>query len=137
MTQRKMGFLDDPIKFDTNETKVCKECGGEFPLGFFYKNNTTSKKTGEQYYHPRCKVCHNNRQIKRYHAMSRVPYPEDSKCDCCGKETDKLNFDECHETDTHRGWICSPCNLGIGRLGDNEEGILKALEYIRRHNASI
>ena len=43
-----------------------------------------------------------------------------------------LALDHCHETGVFRGWLCAGCNMGIGLLGDNEEGLLKALDYLRR-----
>ena len=57
-------------------------------------------------------------------------------CDCCGKEPRGyrgLVLDHCHDTLKFRGWLCELCNLGIGQLGDNLEGVEKALAYLRRH----
>ncbi len=31
-----------------------------------------------------------------------------------------------------RGILCMQCNTGLGKLGDNEAGLLRALEYLRR-----
>jgi hypothetical protein len=31
-----------------------------------------------------------------------------------------------------RGWLCDPCNIAIGNLGDTLEGVLKAVEYLRK-----
>lgn len=30
-----------------------------------------------------------------------------------------------------RGVLCMECNSALGKLGDNEEGLIKALKYIR------
>ena len=38
--------------------------------------------------------------------------------------------DHCHETGNFRGWICRNCNQGIGKLGDDVEGLVKALNYL-------
>ena len=54
-------------------------------------------------------------------------------CNCCGKPSHKsLVVDHCHETLKFRGWLCETCNHGIGKLGDNIEGVQKALDYLRR-----
>lgn len=29
------------------------------------------------------------------------------------------------------GVLCNRCNTGIGRLGDNEDGLVRALAYVR------
>ena len=36
-----------------------------------------------------------------------------------------------------RGLLCGSCNTGIGMLGDNENGLLRALEYLRRSSTTI
>tara|TARA_R100000781_G_scaffold112998_1_gene80790 strand:+ start:744 stop:995 length:252 start_codon:yes stop_codon:yes gene_type:complete len=53
-------------------------------------------------------------------------------CECCGDSTSVLNWDHDHETKEHRGWLCTNCNTGIGKLGDNLEGVTKAVEYLKR-----
>lgn len=42
------------------------------------------------------------------------------------------HLDHCHATGAVRGWLCHKCNTGLGKLGDNEAGLLKALGYINR-----
>tara|TARA_R100000742_G_C4257386_1_gene75248 strand:+ start:391 stop:546 length:156 start_codon:yes stop_codon:yes gene_type:complete len=34
----------------------------------------------------------------------------------------------------YRGWLCSNCNTGIGKLGDNIEGVQKAVDYLEDAN---
>lgn len=61
------------------------------------------------------------------------PRPIPDACECCGKPCVKtLSLDHCHETGTFRGWLCSRCNLGIGKLGDTVEAVEKALLYLKR-----
>ena len=40
-------------------------------------------------------------------------------------------LDHDHETNLFRGWLCDDCNLGIGKLGDNLEGIMRAVKYFK------
>jgi Recombination endonuclease VII len=54
-------------------------------------------------------------------------------CEICGgppKGKPSLVLDHCHITGQFRGWLCSHCNLGIGRLGDTPGALQKALNYL-------
>jgi hypothetical protein len=43
-----------------------------------------------------------------------------------------FHVDHCHETGKIRGLLCHSCNTGIGKLGDNLEGLQKAVSYLER-----
>jgi hypothetical protein len=47
----------------------------------------------------------------------------------------RLAVDHCHVTGVVRGLLCSKCNTAIGMLGDNEEGIERALAYLQRNTS--
>jgi hypothetical protein len=77
--------------------------------------------------------------------MLYATYPQDGKCECCGRDPQpgrsrhgvferKLTLD--HSGTTFRGWLCSGCNSGIGMLGDDESGLLRALAYLRHADLS-
>ena len=55
-------------------------------------------------------------------------------CDCCGKPPRRngMHRDHCHLTGEFRGWLCGPCNQGIGLLGDTEGGLQLAIKYLKR-----
>lgn len=54
-------------------------------------------------------------------------------CESCGGKTRRsICLDHDHLTGTFRGWLCGKCNSGIGLLGDNIEGVRRALEYLQR-----
>jgi hypothetical protein len=38
-------------------------------------------------------------------------------------------LDHDHDDNSFRGWLCEPCNTGIGKLGDNFAGITNAMNY--------
>jgi len=76
------------------------------------------------------------RELNRKHnGLPNPTRPTPPVCECCSKPCKTktvLCLDHCHDTGAFRGWLCNACNVGIGRLGDNEEGLMKALEYLRR-----
>ena len=55
------------------------------------------------------------------------PMPELCEANCGRKAS---HLDHCHETGLFRGWLCNHCNLGIGKLGDNLEGLARATAYL-------
>jgi hypothetical protein len=65
-------------------------------------------------------------------------YPEPTRkmpkrCECCGRASRRaLALDHCHRSSKFRGWLCVPCNAGIGMLGDTPAGVLRALRYLKR-----
>jgi hypothetical protein len=61
--------------------------------------------------------------------------PMPAECENCGRPPDQFNLhvDHDHATGTFRGWLCRRCNLGIGLLGDDAAGALKAYNYLVRY----
>ena len=56
---------------------------------------------------------------------------QDGLCGICGDELDKINIDHDHESGKVRGLLCTGCNTGLGHLGDNINGLEKALHYLK------
>lgn len=116
------------------KTRVCRCCGIEKPLTeeFYHKNYSSVL-----HFRYECKVCRGpggpkdgtaaKKLMRKYNI--KTP-PIGTACSCCGKTNVKLVCDHIHGTETIRGFICDNCNVGIGRLGDNIEGIEKALKYL-------
>jgi hypothetical protein len=72
-------------------------------------------------------------------AYTRLYEEQKGVCAKCGKTNDdgvSLAVDHCHTTGTIRGLLCRKCNVGIGLLGDNIEGLQAALDYLLRAEAS-
>jgi len=61
--------------------------------------------------------------------------PENGQCAICDRIPDMLVLDHDHATGAFRGYLCRECNLGLGKLGDNLESILKVVAYLRGANA--
>lgn len=57
-------------------------------------------------------------------------------CACCGvsenRNGKRLFVDHSHLTGEIRGLLCHACNAGVGLLGDNIEGVKRALAYLER-----
>jgi hypothetical protein len=43
-----------------------------------------------------------------------------------------VHCDHDHRTGKFRGWLCRMCNTAIGALGDDVDGLERALAYLRR-----
>ena len=104
--------------------KICVYCNkrknsGSFPKHKHYKDNLDN----------RCKKCIKRHTKLRYKLRKKSPVKSDD-CDCCHKIVKKLCLDHDHDDNSFRGWLCDKCNTGIGKLGDNLQGIINALKYL-------
>lgn len=66
-------------------------------------------------------------------------YPTDNRCEVCkrtpqeanhGGRYARLSLDHCHQTGQLRGFLCGPCNSGVGHLGDTHRRLRAALKYL-------
>ena len=132
-------FPSNEPKYDPEEaTKTCIDCKQTLPLTEFgFMLNTNDK----DYHHGRCKTCASEK-AKRTAIAKKMAPPRTDKCDCCGvsfigMNPKNIHFDHCDETTTPRGWLCRKCNLGLGFLGDNIEGVKRGLAYLERHGRRL
>ena len=108
-----------------------------------YKDRQKYLESQRSYYY-KDKEPYKWRRIKNKYGMSKKDFfvtleSQDHCCKLCKEpfkslEQNDLHIDHCHETDRVRGLLCMQCNVGLGMLGDNEEGILRALNYVRGVN---
>ena len=75
----------------------------------------------------------NTEYARKYKGLPEATRPTPSGCECCGRTDSKyaLALDHCHDTGVFRGWLCNKCNSAIGMLGDNVEGLQRAIAYLR------
>lgn len=84
-------------------------------------------------------------RIKREYGISMEEYESRmSTSDCCeicgfteGSVSDKemkrrLVYDHCHDSMDFRGVLCNECNAALGKLGDDIEGLKRAVAYLER-----
>jgi hypothetical protein len=104
--------------------KICIYCGKRknaksFARHIGHKDNLDS----------RCRKCVKQHTKIRNKLRKKAPQKPDG-CECCFCSPDKWHLDHDHVYHTFRGWLCETCNIGIGKLGDNLEGIVAALKYL-------
>lgn len=66
--------------------------------------------------------------VEEYDLMKAA---QNGVCKLCHHPTRKLDVDHCHETGAVRGLLCMQCNHALGILGDNVEGLKRALKYVQ------
>ena len=117
--------------------KQCSKCDQTKHMDEF--GSWDDPRTGLRRWQVVCKSCHNAANRQRNRAKKNAP-PVSDFCDAgCGralikggKAKNSANLDHDPVTGKFRGWLCSNCNKGMGLLGDDLAGILKAAEYLRR-----
>lgn len=114
--------------------KICVKCStnktlSEFRICRLYKG----VKEGE-YFRSECKQCEKEAAKQLIDARKNAP-PKTSYCQCCKLDAQYLVLDHDHETGNFRGWLCRNCNQGIGKLGDNIQGLQKAMAYLQSNKS--
>ena len=100
----------------------CKQCAIDYAQKPMNKARDQEYKRAQRYKH-----C-----INYKHGMNH--FDNTTKCECCGVEFGNIratNY-KCvdHTGNMIRGVLCSACNLGIGKLGDDVAGVQRALDYL-------
>ena len=125
--------LFDGEHLKNGNLKRCRTCKIEKPTSEFnrhthYRDNLES----------RCKQCCTEyNRSQRVRTRNPPPKPSDGLCECCRQRPESYDpprkwcFDHDHKTGLFRGWLCDTCNLSIGQLGDNIEGLTNALNYLK------
>lgn len=103
--------------------KICIYCGKRKNKASFAKHSHHKDNLDN-----RCRNCVKKHAKIRKKLHKKAP-PKPEKCECCGKLI-KLCLDHDHETNKFRGWLCDRCNTGLGKLGDNLDGVIKAFNYL-------
>ena len=111
---------------------ICKRCQTELNDSNCCFTGMHNFATGRPYLDNVCKTCKRELTRIRRNLLDENPRPpEGTPCACCG-QVRKLHLDHDHSTNEFRGFICQSCNHGLGHLGDNTDGVLRALAYLRK-----
>ena len=113
--------------------KECVECEELKPLYDFPKHIKYYDK-----HDTRCYKCKTERH-KLVRTLKKTAPLKPKVCDCCGQDPLKpnrrdvgLSCDHDPIKLTFRGWLCRDCNTGIGLLGDDIEGLERAIKYLKK-----
>ena len=97
------------------------------------KNKEKRERSAEAYRNNHREVLR-GRTIKSRYGISHDEYKKlfivNPVCELCNKRK-SVHLDHDHETGKIRGVLCQPCNTGLGKLGDNIEGLEIALKYLK------
>ena len=117
--------------------KKCRSCGEVKSLSEYHKGSYSDGLDN------RCKSCkielnRNTRYIKTYGITiddyNKIFKEQEGNCGICNKHQvefkKRFAVDHDHDTGEVRGLLCFDCNIGIGKLGDNIEGLEQALRYL-------
>jgi len=125
-------FVEKALKVKNKKCKICKEVKPleDFNKHIGHKDNLDT----------RCRSCVKKQAAVRKRIFAGAP-PKSKVCDCCGKPSywghgapKSLVLDHDHKTEKFRGWLCDHCNVGIGLLGDDIEGLQMAMAYLQNKN---
>lgn len=122
---------------------VCDYCGETFPLSS--RDQTGRLQRTDTKWCPDCGRDSPDVQRFRRYGVTREQYEaaQAAGCAICGATDRKLHIDHDHDCCPSnggqgpatcgkcvRGFICGPCNRGLGLFGDNVRALLRAAEYL-------
>jgi hypothetical protein len=134
---------EEEFAYSLTQTRKCSKCE-EIKNLTFYETNTSGAdgfdKSGYRMRRPECKECgkkaqKGNADAIKFAKKNGIPYkaPPGTLCKICnkvGKTGDQFVFDHCHKKNVFRGYLHNSCNRSLGVLGDDVDGILRALNYL-------
>jgi hypothetical protein len=127
--QLNLFYPKEDYKELSGTTQVCKVCSKEKDLLLFPRHAHHKTRVDT-----RCKACIKKQTKLRNELRYKYWHLKTDVCDCCGNTHHKsLVLDHDHNTLKFRGWICEPCNHGLGKLGDDIKGLEKSMAYMKRH----
>lgn len=135
------------------ESKVCRTCAEPLPLSDF---TVHGYKNGKTHYRADCNPCRGKKRRAAYDPeqaknislkslygvtledYDRMAEAQGHKCAICHSTDPRGNgsrfaVDHDHKTGKVRGLLCGPCNMGIGKLGDDIALLTAAIEYLKDH----
>ena len=129
---------------ESHPYRICSSCFRHLPNEAFGKDNKRADGTYQR--RPDCKECKTaftKRAIKPSKEVesTRPKKGEPFTCPCCkrfyiAEVTTRVVADHDHDTGKFREWICGDrCNSGMGRFRNGIDGIILAVDYLKKHGA--
>jgi hypothetical protein len=121
----------------------CKSCDKLYYRSYEARNkekrNQKCRDFNKPYYEANKLKWRNNNLLLNYgislDEFNQMRQEQNYSCKLCGKHEDLfdrgLYVDHCHDTGDVRGLLCVGCNAGLGMLGDNVEGLERAISYLK------
>tara|TARA_R110002051_G_C8622703_1_gene483602 strand:- start:543 stop:968 length:426 start_codon:yes stop_codon:yes gene_type:complete len=113
-----------------NATKTCTKCGEVKSVDDFHIAQVTNV-GGICRVKGRCKTCCNKQRNVTRNIIPEWPKPELCEMSNCKRVAKHPDHD--HKTEKFRGWLCTECNTGFGKLGDNWQSAQDLFNYARKH----
>ena len=132
--------------------KTCTQCALEKPIEDFRANSKGSftwcqdchtnngKKTMQEWRakNPERATYNRKRHLLKQYSLTPEEFTymvmeQGGVCAICNLVPSSLYVDHDHATGSVRGLLCQKCNSGIGFLGDDINGLEKALNYLKRN----
>jgi hypothetical protein len=113
--------------------KECSRCREEKPVTQFSKDR--KKKDGLFAW---CKPCEADNARRRTYGLTPAEYQamrdRQNGCAICQCTVSPLVVDHCHGAGRVRELLCDRCNVGLGKFRDSPDLLLRAADYIRKHD---
>ena len=141
----KFKTAEEENEYAKQNQKKCSKCNLMKTL-IEYTGNTSGcdafDMDGYRLRRPECKNCtkeiaKGKNESKKNAKELGISYeaPDGTNCALCGKlskKGDRLVFDHCHKTNTFRGYLHNSCNRSLGVLGDDINGMLRAINFLNK-----
>lgn len=120
----------------------CSKCDLTFPISYF-PIMVHHKNCEKPIRRSHCKLCDCklNKQRVKFKKQYGSP-PDNYFCPICERDFKQLteqtrfksiwSIDHDHKTGEFRGWLCHPCNRGIGMLGDDINKLERAKIWLSK-----
>jgi len=120
--------------------RTCKICKVDklFTTDFFSRKN--GSRDGGYWLRTECHECIKVMARNKRKARKNAGRPMPDRCECCGRERGKKNLccDHKHGSTLFRGWICQPCNKGIGMtIDDPDIGFESVAKYYKKNDPIV
>ena len=116
----------------------CKVCSLNVSAAWRTNNMEQSVQINKQWRADNKDVIKSRNRVKAYGTDGLALLAEQKNlCAACDVDLTTLPYkerhlDHDHQTKFVRGWLCSNCNLGIGKFKDNPKALRQAADYLER-----